>query len=124
MRATGERYSCDVDGDAEANTGLLQNEAVKRGDRAAARMMMPFALLVLVVLFFVARMVLFASGGGGAQGVSCGEGYQRIEVRQGDTCWAIAKVRGVRVDELLKVHGNEGLECERLRVGQGICVPN
>jgi len=123
LRATGERYSCDVDADAEANTGLLQNEAVKRGDRVAARMMMPFALLVLVVLFFVARMVLFGSGGA-AQGVSCDEGYQRIEIRQGDTCWAIAKVRGVRVDELLKVHGNEGLECDRLKVGQGICVPN
>jgi len=89
---------------------------------------MPFALIVLVVLFLMFRL-LHRSGGGGAsgggvEGVNCGEGYQRVEIRPGDTCWAIAKVRGVRVEELLRIQGNEGLQCERLRIGQGVCVPS
>ncbi|KAJ2986879.1 hypothetical protein NUW58_g4822 [Xylaria curta] len=43
------------------------------------------------------------------------------KIKAGETCWAIADARSVSLDALLKA--NEGLNCDRLSVGETICVP-
>ncbi|KAF2824693.1 hypothetical protein CC86DRAFT_295626 [Ophiobolus disseminans] len=101
-----------------------RNRAVGKGNREAVRMMLPFVLLVLVVLLLVFKLV----GGTwaddvGEQVLDCGQGSHQIEVREGDTCWEIAKGCGLGVEELLKIEGNEGVVCEALGVGTGVCVP-
>jgi hypothetical protein len=99
--------------------------AVAKSNREAVRSMLPFALLVLVFLLIVFRVV---SGGGAAnngdtQILDCHDGSRQIQIKKGDTCWAIAKSHRVGVEELLGIEGNAGLDCERLRIGQRICVP-
>jgi hypothetical protein len=88
--------------------------------------MLPFALLVLVFLLLMFR---FLGGAGGAQAdrgrpqVQCVEGTVAVHIAEGQTCWEIAEAHGVGVEELLQLKGNEGLDCDKLAIGQGICVP-
>ncbi|KAJ4304869.1 hypothetical protein N0V90_000397 [Kalmusia sp. IMI 367209] len=101
------------------------NAQLKKSNREAVKMMLPFALLVLVSLLLMFR---FLSGGSGANGgghvqVHCGEGAREVQVKKGDTCWEIGETYGVGVDELLRMEGNEGLDCDGLRIGQELCVP-
>lgn len=51
----------------------------------------------------------------------CESGWEVYNVQKGDTCWGIAQGRGVSVEELMG--GNGGLVCERLGVGEAVCVP-
>jgi hypothetical protein len=53
--------------------------------------------------------------------LQCGAQNVVFGVRAGDTCWAIANDRGLTVDALLKENAN--LNCDKLIVGQSICVP-
>ncbi|KAH7135544.1 hypothetical protein B0J11DRAFT_576126 [Dendryphion nanum] len=103
----------DVDG---------QNEANKKDMRESARALLPFALLVLIVLLLLFRYVNSA-GETEVEQVHCGNGFDSIQVQKGQTCWEIGETYGLGVEELLNVEGNEDIVCEKLRVGQGICVP-
>ncbi|KAH7198818.1 uncharacterized protein B0J16DRAFT_258114 [Fusarium flagelliforme] len=51
----------------------------------------------------------------------CPEGTVAYGVKQGDTCWSIAKKAGVDLDEILKK--NKDVDCEALMIGDRICVP-
>jgi hypothetical protein len=98
--------------------------AVAKSNREAVRSMLPFALLVLVFLLVVFRIVNGgAANHGDTQVLDCREGDRQVQVKKGDTCWSIAESYRVGVEELLGMEGNEGVKCERLRIGQGICVP-
>jgi LysM repeat protein len=110
-----------------------RNQSVEQNHREAVRTMLPFALLIFVFLLVVFRVVNggFGFGGGSdksladqaaAQADTCHSGSQ-LQVEKGDTCWAIAEDYGLTVDELLRIRGNDEVDCNRLRVGQGICVP-
>lgn len=99
------------------------NEAIKKDTRESARMLLPFALLVLIVLILFFRYLNNAGGTEGVQ-VHCGDGYKAIQIEKGQTCWGLGEAYGVGVDGLLKIEGNEGVDCDKLRVGQGICVPD
>ena len=90
--------------------------------------MLPFALLVLVVLLLFFKFLNSSTSSSdssdhGKQVVYCGEGAHAIQVKKGDTCWAIAETYRLGVDELLGMEGNAGLECGDLGLGQGVCVP-
>lgn len=52
---------------------------------------------------------------------SCPPGRVPYTIRSGDTLWAIAAGYGTTVDEILAV--NEGLDPDRLSIGQKICLP-
>ncbi|USP78690.1 carbohydrate-binding module family 50 protein [Curvularia clavata] len=100
--------------------------ALRKGNREAVRMMMPFALIVLVFLILVFKLVYRSDGEsltGPKESVSCHQGSHEIQIEQGDTCWAIAQARGITVEELLGLGGNENVDCDQLAVGKGICVP-
>jgi hypothetical protein len=89
-------------------------------------MMLPFALIAVVFLLLMFR---FLGRAGGAQAdrehpqAQCAEGTAAVHIAEGQTCWEIAQAYGVGVEELLQFAGNEGLDCDNLAIGQGICVP-
>ncbi|KYK61073.1 uncharacterized protein DCS_02214 [Drechmeria coniospora] len=81
-----------------------------------------FGLLVglsLLLLFWYLRWS--AQRGDKAAQVKCGVDSDVYTIKIGDTCWAIAKDRGVSVDEILQ--RNFGLVCASLNVGSRICLP-
>jgi hypothetical protein len=108
-----------------------RNQLVERDHRTAVRTMLPFALLVFVFLLLVFRMTNGGFSGSdktradanAAQVLDCHDGSRQIQIEKGDTCWAFAQERGLGVAELLALGGNEEVDCNRLRVGQGMCVP-
>jgi LysM repeat protein len=107
-----------------------RNQVVERNNREAVRMMLPFALLVFASLLVMFKVSNDGLGGGWLsaansheQIVDCHQGSRQVQVEKGDTCWAVAERYGLGVEYLLKIVGNEGIECERLQIGQGICVP-
>lgn len=101
------------------------NAAVTKNNREAVRMMLPFALLVFLFLILLFKLVNRPGSDGGAQQtIDCAEGSHDIQIRKGDTCWEIGEKYRLGVDELLKLHGNEQLDCDNLSIGQAICVPD
>jgi LysM repeat protein len=55
------------------------------------------------------------------QSAACSDGYGTYIVREGDTCWEIAKAHQGTVDELHAA--NKDIKCDELHVGQELCVP-
>lgn len=86
-------------------------------------MMLPFALLVFVFMILLFKLINRPLSGDG-QVVDCAEGSHDIQIRRGDTCWAIAEKYSLGVDELLGLGGNEKVDCDSLSIGQKICVPD
>jgi hypothetical protein len=79
--------------------------------------MLPFFLLVAVFLLGVYRFLANV----GPAPHTCPEGAVSYEVKAGDSCWEIAKLRAITVDALVGL--NEGLKCDLLKAGEDICVP-
>ncbi|KLU88823.1 hypothetical protein MAPG_07806, partial [Magnaporthiopsis poae ATCC 64411] len=52
---------------------------------------------------------------------SCPDGWATSVVYRGQTCYMIAKMHDVELDELLSV--NKGVNCDLLQIGETICVP-
>ncbi|KAI1195591.1 carbohydrate-binding module family 50 protein [Nemania serpens] len=75
-------------------------------------------VFLLVVVWFITR----GSGGGAEVVRDCGDGATPYKIRAGDTCWAIAEAKSISIDALLG--NNEGLNCDRLSIGETICVPS
>ncbi|KAL8285039.1 hypothetical protein RB597_002224 [Gaeumannomyces tritici] len=51
----------------------------------------------------------------------CPDGWATSVVYRGQTCYMIAKMHNIDLDELLSV--NKGVNCDLLQVGEMICVP-
>jgi hypothetical protein len=101
---------------------LGDDNAMKKENREAVRAMLPFALLIFIFLLVVFKL-LYGADAAMEQVTHCGEGSRQVQIAKGDTCWAVAESCGVGVEDLLAVRGNEKVDCDALRVGQGICVP-
>lgn len=88
-------------------------------------MMLPFALLVILFLLLMFKLINrdSASDHGHEQVIHCAEGSVQIQIRKGDTCWAVAERHSLGVEELLGLEGNEDVDCDRLAIGQKLCVP-
>jgi len=93
-------------------------------NRQAMKMMLPFVLLVLVFLLALFKFLMSASADEVEPQVHCVDNLKKVEIQNGETCWEIAKAHSLTVDELIGLGGNEKVDCEALRVGQQICVPN
>ncbi|KAI0118750.1 carbohydrate-binding module family 50 protein [Nemania sp. FL0031] len=86
--------------------------------------MMPLLNWFLLVGLFLLVILWFISGGSKRSTEvvrSCADDAMPYKIRAGDTCWAIAEARSVSLDDLLAK--NEGLDCDKLDVGETICVP-
>ena len=75
--------------------------------------------LFLIGVFWLLRTM--AKGSDESSVVQCVGNTYAYDIKQGDTCWAIAEGRGLSVEDL--VRANDGLDCDRLTVGATVCVP-
>ncbi|KAI0429663.1 carbohydrate-binding module family 50 protein [Xylaria sp. FL1042] len=86
--------------------------------------MMPLLNWFLLVGLFLLGVIWFISGSskGSAEVVrSCDDDAIAYKIKNGDTCWAVAEARSISLDALLE--SNKGLDCDKLLVGETICVP-
>jgi hypothetical protein len=76
MRPLNERVPVPTDAEMAQH-----NEAIKKGNREAVRMMLPFALLVFVFLILLFKLLYRSDGvDGDYSGVECGEGGSMVKV--------------------------------------------
>lgn len=80
--------------------------------------MAPFFLLIALFLLMVWH---FFGPSWSSSAFTCEGNLQPYYVQEGDSCWAIAKQVGLTVKELEWI--NDGLDCEGLRPGMGVCLP-
>ncbi|KAI1085498.1 carbohydrate-binding module family 50 protein [Whalleya microplaca] len=86
------------------------------------REMMPLLNWFLLVGLFLLFVFWFISGSTKrVDTVTCTDASTPYKVKTGDTCWAIADLKGVPLEDLLKA--NQGINCDKLAVGGTICVP-
>ncbi|KAI1360537.1 carbohydrate-binding module family 50 protein [Xylaria arbuscula] len=87
--------------------------------------MRPLLNWFLLVGLFLLAIFWFISGGsskgGGEVARSCPDDATPYVIKADDTCWAIAEARSVNLDDLLQK--NKGLDCDKLSIGETICVP-
>jgi hypothetical protein len=101
------------------------NAQIKKSNRESIKMILPFALLVLVFLLLLFRYLGRAGTHADlGEQANCAEGDRFVQVKAKDTCWEIAQAHGLGVKEILALAGNEKIDCDHLRIGQKICVPN
>ena len=105
---------------------LLQNGSLAHGHKSgwrstsAYRAILPFFLIVAAVLLLVIRLVS-SSSSSPPPSVNCPESTEVFIINRGNTCWDLAQAWGTTVDDIL--HVNDGLNCDSLRPGQAICLP-
>ena len=100
------------------NGSLAPGHASRGRNSAAYRAMFPFFLIVAAVLLLVIRLVSSSSS---APAIDCPENTQVYHISRGNTCWNFAQAWGISVDDIL--HVNDGLNCDSLRPGEPICLP-
>lgn len=88
--------------------------------RAAWAPLLNFFLLVALFLAGVGWL-LYGRDGGEAR-VQCGLGEKSWKIHKGNTCWELAQGSGIEVDRLKEM--NPGMDCDRLRPGSTICLPD
>ncbi|KAI2642843.1 carbohydrate-binding module family 50 protein [Xylaria nigripes] len=113
------------DDESSPTQPLNYDGADRAGRRASWRQeMRPLLNWFLLVGVFLLALIWFLIGGSkrdtGAVR-SCSENTTPYTIRAGDTCWAITDANSVSLDDLLG--SNEGLDCDKLAVGEVICVP-
>jgi hypothetical protein len=96
----------------------FKEQAIRKGNDAAWRYMLPFFLLVSVVLLLLFRYVGSAAA---PTPLLCGDNSVAYLVKAKDSCWAIANDRSATVADLERL--NRGIDCSLLRAGIEICVP-
>jgi hypothetical protein len=96
--------------------------------RAELMPLLNFGVLVglcLLALFWYLHVAAAPSGepssDKSAPKITCADDAEAYSVTKGDSCWSIADGRGVSVDDIEQL--NEGLDCQILRLGSYICVP-
>lgn len=52
---------------------------------------------------------------------TCPAGSHAHQIHKGETCWGIAQMHKIEVDQLKEA--NEGIDCSLLRIGGLLCVP-
>ncbi|ROT36323.1 hypothetical protein SODALDRAFT_335423 [Sodiomyces alkalinus F11] len=100
--------------------GLEPWEVEKQSWRQAYAPLLNFLVLVGLFLFGVVWL-LYRSRGTVPAHADCAMGQDEYTIAKGDTCWDIAQEKALSVEELLAA--NEGLNCDKLRVGGVICIP-
>jgi hypothetical protein len=84
--------------------------------------MMPLLNWFLLIGLFLLLILWFISGSSSKSSIrSCGDEATPYKIKAGDTCWAIAEAKSISVDVLLQE--NEDLDCDKLGVGDTVCVP-
>lgn len=114
----------DNDTDEEPPPPYIYDESVATASWRAD--MMPLLNFFMIIALFLIGVFYYLRNTAGkmdedVQKLECGRRNTVYHVQSGDTCWALADTRGLTVDDLLKENAN--LDCDKLMVGQTICVP-
>lgn len=113
--------------DPEADEPFLPTEQyhTKISWRSELRPFLNFGVIIGLSLLGLYYFLYWKAGSGKEDELTpiadCKDGLVRYRVQEGDTCWAIADRNGWTVEELLK--SNEEVNCDVLKVGDGICIP-
>ncbi|EIN14285.1 hypothetical protein PUNSTDRAFT_96027 [Punctularia strigosozonata HHB-11173 SS5] len=83
------------------------------------RTLFPFFLIIATFLLLVWRIILVPSSN--PPPPPCAQGTQAYYISNGDTCWKISRIHGIKVQDLLDA--NPTIECQRLSVGTRVCIP-
>jgi len=105
---------------ASSVEGVMHTTPSVTDNNEAWRYLSPFLLLICVVLLGVWWLISMPVTSPRSS-ITCQEGAEAYIIKSGDTCWAIAENRGISVELLQGM--NKGLECEKLAVGQIVCIP-
>ncbi|KAH9887439.1 hypothetical protein F4778DRAFT_786285 [Xylariomycetidae sp. FL2044] len=116
----------DDDGDENDTAPMVQpspSEPTAAAEQLSWRQEMQPLLnwFLLVGLFLLLVFWIITRRSSKEVPVTCPEHTLPYTIRSGDTCWAIAEGQGLSVEELL--HQNQGLDCDKLRVGDTLCLP-
>jgi hypothetical protein len=115
-RVDGEHYT-----PTDPFLDAAEQHQLKRGQKESWRYMLPFFLLCAVFLLLVFYWVGRPSPVSAPAPVICHGHSTSHVVKDGDTCWSIAQKYGANIEVLKRE--NSGLDCDRLQIGQGVCVP-
>ena len=85
------------------------------------RYMYPFFGLVAIVLMLFITQPWSWTTRLPVQQITCEGSSTLLQIQSGNTCYNIAMEAGVTIEELLRE--NESLDCNNLRIGSTICVP-
>ncbi|TWU74986.1 hypothetical protein ED733_005809 [Metarhizium rileyi] len=122
LTRVGHGHSDDT---ADTEPFLVSNDlSPSKSWRMELMPLLNFGVIIGVSLLGLFWYLHYAASGDTSENVRpiCLSGTSSYTVKQDDTCWAIANRRGVGVDDIL--HANQGLDCDMLRVGSIICVPD
>ncbi|KAH8901747.1 hypothetical protein GQ53DRAFT_8767 [Thozetella sp. PMI_491] len=89
-----------------------------------ADMMPLFNFFLIIGLILIGVYYFLGPSSGKAANLSqsrCAEGDAVHKIHSGDTCWKMAESQGVTLDALRSA--NEGLDCDRLKIGSTVCIP-
>ncbi|KAI1268647.1 carbohydrate-binding module family 50 protein [Xylariaceae sp. FL1019] len=75
-------------------------------------------LFLLLVFWFISGG---ASKGGDKLARTCDDDQTPYQIKKDDTCWQIGEDHFVPLETIL--HANDGLDCDRLVIGETICLP-
>lgn len=107
---------------ADTEPFLMSNEiSPAKSWRTELMPLLNFGVLIGVCLLGLFWYLNYSASGDKNSRPLCAPGTASYVVKQDDTCWAIGNDRGISVDELLGL--NKGLDCDRLGVGNVICLP-
>ncbi|QPH10924.1 hypothetical protein C2857_002448 [Epichloe festucae Fl1] len=111
-----------LDEAADAEPFLVHDGTVRHTSwRAELMPLLNFGVIIGASLLGLFWYLHYAAGGHGQLQPTCSPDQSTYVIHQGDTCWAIVEGRGSSVDDILRA--NEGLDCDRLRIGSIICLP-
>ncbi|KAI1822299.1 carbohydrate-binding module family 50 protein [Xylaria intraflava] len=121
---TTQPSAYDEDDESSPTQPLTYDGTGNAGPRASWRQeMMPLLNWFLLVGVFLLVIIWTVTRGskGDTEARSCGDGTAPLTIKAGDTCWAISEAKSISLDALLE--NNPGLDCDKLAVGDIVCVP-
>lgn len=84
--------------------------------------LMPLLNFFMILALFLIGLFWFLGWMTSSHGLStCAPGAHPHQIQRGESCWSIANMHEISVDQLRDA--NEGVDCELLRVGGLVCVP-
>lgn len=114
----------DAGDDAEDTEPFLLSDPVqpRTSWRHELMPLLNFGVIIGVTLLFLIWFLRRSAASDESPSIECPLGTGAYTVKRGDTCWDLGESRGISVDDILEK--NPGLDCEKLRGGMNICLPN